>query len=349
MSNSNRLESLDSLRGIAAMGVVIYHYTSLFGYSQGFTQLIDFFPSPYDNPGRYGVELFFIISGFVITMSLENSKSVYHFFVARFSRLYPTFWFCLTFTFILKSLYYGDFKLIDYFFNLTMAPSFFGYDEIDGAYWTLTYELFFYLAIGFFYYISKEITPSVIFLTTVILTTLLFSLDYNGFKLPYKLQLIFLLPYLHLFASGIMFYRLWVSNHRGCKESSSNLTLLLYISILCLIPWQLASMELPRYNSLSATLITFFHVLMFGVVFGGLGVISNRVLVYLGRISFSLYLIHQEVGYIMIQTLFERTSSMFISILTTLVLIIGLAHYINKYVENPSYSAFKKILLKRAK
>lgn len=87
MSNSNRLESLDSLRGIAAMGVVIYHYTSLFGYSQGFTQLIDFFPSPYDNPGRYGVELFFIISGFVITMSLENSKSVYHFFVAILTSL----------------------------------------------------------------------------------------------------------------------------------------------------------------------------------------------------------------------------------------------------------------------
>ena len=73
---ARRLHSLDALRGLAALGVVAYHYL--------------------DQPAYYGllgVELFFIISGFVILMTLERVPSLLQFAIGRAARLYPAYWF----------------------------------------------------------------------------------------------------------------------------------------------------------------------------------------------------------------------------------------------------------------
>jgi peptidoglycan/LPS O-acetylase OafA/YrhL len=64
-----RFLELDVLRGIAAFSVVLFHYTSV--YSSRFKHSPDL--HFYFGHGRHGVELFFILSGFVILMSLENS------------------------------------------------------------------------------------------------------------------------------------------------------------------------------------------------------------------------------------------------------------------------------------
>ena len=86
---------LDALRGIAAFSVVLFHYTarydSIYGHSN---RLLFKF-----NYGHLGVNLFFIISGFVIFMTLDRTKSVIDFVVARFSRLYPAYWTALALTF----------------------------------------------------------------------------------------------------------------------------------------------------------------------------------------------------------------------------------------------------------
>jgi peptidoglycan/LPS O-acetylase OafA/YrhL len=100
MSKQNRLFELDVLRGIAALGVVMYHYTThydeLYGHSQ---KVLIYFPF-----GQYGVELFFIISGFVIFMSLERTKSSLDFIVGRFSRLYPAYWTAVILTFTIVTV-----------------------------------------------------------------------------------------------------------------------------------------------------------------------------------------------------------------------------------------------------
>ena len=82
---SGRLLELDALRGLAALSVLCFHYT---------TRYTEFF-SP-DHPTLFhvpwfknGVQLFFIISGFVILMTLDKTKRPLDFFVSRISRLYP--------------------------------------------------------------------------------------------------------------------------------------------------------------------------------------------------------------------------------------------------------------------
>ncbi|UQG59064.1 acyltransferase family protein [Marinobacter sp. M3C] len=72
-SSGSRLGSLDALRGLAALGVVLFHYLPYYHemYAHGFALW------PWLNHGlsfgRYGVHLFFILSGFVIFMTLERN------------------------------------------------------------------------------------------------------------------------------------------------------------------------------------------------------------------------------------------------------------------------------------
>lgn len=90
-----RIKELDSLRGIAALMVVLYHYTFRFHEKYSYSFLYDVFNFEY---GHLGVELFFMISGFVIYMSIKNINSPLDFLKKRFYRLYPLFWLSLLFT-----------------------------------------------------------------------------------------------------------------------------------------------------------------------------------------------------------------------------------------------------------
>ena len=145
--NANRIAGLDSLRGLASLAVASGHYTSVYGKIYG---------QPADLPftlhcGREAVELFFIISGFVITMSLDRSKSVADFAVARLARLFPLFWASIWVTFAIvyvaglpgRETSFGEAVI-----NMSMMPSVLGARPVDVVYWTMTAELFFYLAIA---------------------------------------------------------------------------------------------------------------------------------------------------------------------------------------------------------
>ena len=95
-NNKTHYNELDLLRFIAALAVVFFHYTFLnavrFNQIPTYPILGDF--SKY---GYMGVELFFMISGFVILMTTIN-KSPVDFVISRVSRLYPAFWIALSLT-----------------------------------------------------------------------------------------------------------------------------------------------------------------------------------------------------------------------------------------------------------
>lgn len=100
--SSSRLLELDALRGLAALAVVLYHYfyryNELYGHHGNFAVDWTYF-------GKLGVELFFMVSGFVIFMSLNRVNRPVDFLVSRFSRLYPTYWCALILTFTVVSIW----------------------------------------------------------------------------------------------------------------------------------------------------------------------------------------------------------------------------------------------------
>ncbi len=143
-TRTGRIEALDVLRGGAATAVMLHHHGQYYDvlYPARRALAINL------GPGHFGVELFFIISGFVILMTTERKKTVREFVVSRFSRLMPAFVAALLLATVILS--YAPMPplntptLPQVVANLTMAPSLFGEPGVDLPYWTLTYELVFY-------------------------------------------------------------------------------------------------------------------------------------------------------------------------------------------------------------
>jgi peptidoglycan/LPS O-acetylase OafA/YrhL len=98
------------------------------------------------------IDLFFIISGFVIALSVSN-KSVSYFFKSRVVRLFSVYWLCAFITYMV-TVFFGAPRfhatLGQFLFNLTLLQDFFDVERLDGAYWTMSVELRFYaLALGY--------------------------------------------------------------------------------------------------------------------------------------------------------------------------------------------------------
>src|SRR5262245_1666439 len=155
-SSAGRILELDALRGFAAFAVMLFHYTSRYG------ELYDY-NHPFPLPvlwGAYGVELFFMISGFVIFMTLERTRQPMDFVVSRFSRLYPTYWAGVTLTFTIVAvmgLPGRQVSVTEFLVNLTMLQRLIpGVEDVDGVYWTLRIEMVFYV-LTFSLYLLKRL------------------------------------------------------------------------------------------------------------------------------------------------------------------------------------------------
>ncbi|WP_395264885.1 acyltransferase family protein [Enterobacter soli] len=111
----NKILSIHHLRGIAALIVVFFHFR---GYLNGVYAQKDL-GSMLFNSGSFGVDLFFMISGFIIALSTRNLTSKAIFAVRRFFRIYPAF----IVTFVLGALG-NDSNLLIVFYVQIMPDDF---------------------------------------------------------------------------------------------------------------------------------------------------------------------------------------------------------------------------------
>lgn len=150
--SGTRLLALDGLRFLAAATVLLYHFTATptaTGY-WGATGA-DAFPTlnPVSRYGWLGVELFFVLSGFVILLSAQG-RTVAQFTGSRVGRLFPGYWACVAATAVLHALWSGGRTptLSDTLVNLTMVQDLFHVASVQVVFWTLLVELKFYLLVG---------------------------------------------------------------------------------------------------------------------------------------------------------------------------------------------------------
>lgn len=328
---SNRLKELDALRGIAALMVVLFHFTmgrqeANLGFKLGTT----------------GVDLFFIISGFVIFMSLSKVKNSKDFIINRISRLYPTYWACVSFTSLLTITYFSYTKsdiafsqyLIQYIGNMTMFQYYLNIPNIDDTYWTMIVEMNFYLLVFFVFHfnLTKYIKPIGLLLSTII--TILTSFFNN--PVIHKLSIyIPFLPFMPLFFSGIIFYKIYTEKSKLFENY-----LILAIYLICQILLFHSSGKSKAFISQVeyAVMVSLFFLLFTLFVNGKLKFIVCKISLFLGKISFALYLTHLMVSYgFIIPLLTNRfyinfwVSSLFVS----LPIIIGIATIITYYIEIP--------------
>lgn len=146
---SARVEYIDYLRLLAALAVMGFHYLYN-GIQNGKISSISHEPiAQIAQYGYLGVNLFFMISGYVITASVRG-KSARRFAVGRALRLYPAFWVALAITTGFALILGGERMGVtteQVLVNMTMIPTVLGQPFVDGVYWTLLYELQFYVLV----------------------------------------------------------------------------------------------------------------------------------------------------------------------------------------------------------
>ncbi|KYG98121.1 acyltransferase [Bradyrhizobium sp. DOA1] len=145
-----RLAFIDTLRGIAVLAVLVQHVFEVIlekhptGVFYG--PLHDIF-GYYMNFGRFGVVLFFFVSGFVIPFSFPDSATpVRDFTISRFFRLYPAYWTSMVVGLLLMQLLDSKtYPLGQIIANVTMLQTFVNVPNLWVFYWTLAIELLFYV------------------------------------------------------------------------------------------------------------------------------------------------------------------------------------------------------------
>ena len=217
----NRLQLLDYGRFFAALIVVLFHYT-FNGIVNGKISSIEHIDWIIEitKYGYIGVEFFFMISGYVVFFSAKN-RSASQFIVSRAVRLYPAFWFAVLFTSI-TAFFWGKGEMsvtvMQVLSNLTLFAPSLGYSYVDGVYWTLQYEINFYILIFAMLFLGLQHRLELFFMLWPILMIIALILEKNW--LP------FMGGYYSYFAAGALF--------AIAKNKPSRLILILILITLCL-------------------------------------------------------------------------------------------------------------------
>lgn len=336
-----RYEELDALRGIAALLVVFFHFT------MGRTEYNTFFKL-----GTTGVDLFFIISGFVIFMSLQKITRGVDFVINRVSRLYPTYWFSVTFTFILficNSIYkeqgidLGKI-LIQYVGNLTMFQYYLRIPDLDGPYWTLIIEMLFYISILFLYKIKWLKYLNIIGIVLCSAVMLMTPYYYNIRCIRIIIIGIPLLQFLPLFFAGTIFYKIYTT-----KDNHAYNYLIIAFCLICQIAlFPYAGRSNIFINNTEYSTMLFVYFTLFTIfVNNRMSFIVNKATLFLGKISYALYLIHQYISLQFIIPFFYNKLGLnfwIVALFIDLPIIIGLATFITYKIEVPYSKKMKEKL-----
>jgi len=337
--NEKRINILDGFRVIAITIVMLYHFYSSYldSYNYNFDSSIFYF-------GYLGVEFFFMISGFVIFITLKNSKNYIEFIKKRYLRLMPGMLICsiLTFTFFnifdnsfypqakeLKNLIYSNTFLTPSIPNKILNTNF---NYIDYSYWSLWIEVIFYFIVSTLYFINKKNIILNFSLLTLLSTVMwyLFGTGNNVLEIPIYNSLnkimnyIPFIGYLIWFLIGIIISKLY--------ENKKDYKYLIYLIFL----FFLAYFTSKDQDFKCFTIVSAFIWFLFLYSNNLLKFLGGKFLSKLGRISYSVYLIHKMIGVLIVIKLspyFGKYNWIIPIILIIFFFLFGVLSF--KYLEKP--------------
>lgn len=344
---SPRLPQLDAMRGLAALWVVIFHWTVRYDQLYGHGESL-LFRVP---DGRHGVHLFFMISGFVILMTLDKISSVRDFIVFRFTRLYPTQWVCAAITFTAVAVFGlpgREVKITDAIMNATMIAYTLRFKFIDSVYWSLEVEIFFYglMAALFALGLRRFLIP--ILAGLMALNVIFLLLPGTVVELPGAIKLLRLLlslRYLHLFLFGILCYEI---NRRPRRWYYPLLVLCLLVPTTDRVQWSLSA---PADSDFIA-IDDFIFVMVMGLLFWfgtqrEVFFLRSRILIFLGFISYPLYLLHQNLGFVIMRQSYAFGIPSSLVLCAPLLVVFPLATIISYQIEHPVNLSLRRWYRKR--
>lgn len=323
---SSRLLDLDVFRGVAALAVVFYHYTVIYGKKYGYAEE----PAYALTLGYYGVQLFFIISGFVIFLTLLRTKAPLDFVVSRFTRIFPLYWVAVILAFLVLTfagLPIERPELSRFIANFFLFQIWFGFDYLDGVYWSLIVEILFYFWM-FLVFLTRQLHRIVWFCWGwLAVTWIAHGIEMTTGAFPWYLKELFIVNYAHLFIAGILFYRAYAD---GWKRPEIFLLFVCLISELFVGGWQ------------GLLLVASFFAAFALFVNGKLGWIAIKPMVFLGSISYAFYLVHQNLSYAVMHFLYGYGLPNLIVMAAALVVSIATAALLTRFFEQPVLGWMRK-------
>lgn len=340
--SAKRDQTIDMFRGIAILMVVLFHFTArLPAYALNITEGA---PWPIFF-GWVGVYFFFIISGYCIFMTLERSATVGVFLARRISRIYPAFVAAVFILFVfglvahVPSVPEAKFHVIppgpvDVLMNLFFVGEI--GEWVDGSFWSIAVEVKFYLVVALLAGIvhdrarfTRVFAWLALIMAPIWAISTLFSYLGSGPVTPQSmLKFLLIAPYLSFFAVGILGRQVelgaplkgllhanvamstavvWIEAfafelHDGWIVASC--CALAYLGLVALFLRYVAGRSLPVPPALS----------------GGIA--------YVGLLSFSWYLIHENVGISLLYTFdlyMPAQLALLLVVVSTFVMAIGFA------------------------
>lgn len=270
MERKVKITSLGVLRGIAVLAVCLCHLGGAADYGNVFKA---FFKAAHTY-GVLGVQIFFVISGFIIPFSLFKAgytlRDYFLFLYKRFLRLHPPYLAALLITLIIAGASYKLRHLSNPETIYTVFKSlFYLHVPIDNiSFWTLEIEAEYYIFIGlFFIVLIKYPRFSMILLIPVLLLL-------NRTSLSSSIGLIRFIPY---FLTGLVGFMIYIKENNKVFE---------IITITGIVVFTFIFFSIPEA---SVSLATILIILYFKKP-------ANSKLEFPGEISYSLYLIHFIIG-----------------------------------------------------
>lgn len=337
-----RVNEIDLLRFLAALSVVLYHY-SFRGYAADGMSIMPYpLLAPLAKYGSLGVELFFMISGFVILMTAADG-SLKKFIVSRVVRLYPAFWACCTITFLAIVLMDDprfSASIGQYLVNMTLLSKFVKVPSIDGVYWSLFVEFRFYALVAFVLLIKRIHQAELFLIFWLISSVVLVIIPVD------KLRYLLIVDYSAYFIAGATYFLVWTQGVSKRKY------------FLIITSWGLAIYQSSNAFSgfekqfsttingyIVAGIITMFFVAMFLVSIRCTGFFGRNRWLMVGAITYPLYLIHQNIGYLIFNFSYPAVSNHLL-LPGAILLMLLVAYVVNAYVEKIISSPMKKGIIK---
>lgn len=362
LAGAGRIDALDGFRALAVTVVVVYHYlyfwisaskgTDLLANDDAFARL------PLVSIGFLGVHLFFVVSGFVVLLTLEKSKSLRQFLTNRVIRLWPPLILFGTLTFVIVNAWGPPSLRVgvwEYLLSIILLPPHHvgalvgadGWTWLDGVYWSLWVEVRFYILVGAMYFFRPASILSLWMGYEVATMGLGIAAAYDLGGRPIDLLEGFLFqPYVPYFSFGMAAYM--VRAGRGSRRV--HLLALLAVCHLALL-W-LLRIDSPQFriNGFAQYLFGDIAILVLFYFFAWRNLVasffSSAPVVRMGRASYGIYLLHQNVGVtILALPLFAGTfPGLLAASLTFLgVILIAVASY--EHFEKPLQSWLRRRLM----
>ena len=345
----DRLYEIDFLRITAALAVVIYHYT-FSGYARHLISIA--FPtlSTITRYGYLGVDMFFIISGFVVLLSAWGRRP-HEFVISRIVRLYPAYWVAVTITTIVAiTLSHGLFKVtpVQYLANLTMLNAVPHIANVDVVYWTLYAEIRFYLLVFVLTWVGITRARVVMLLWVWLAATAVLEAHVLPAGSAAKIDLIVQSQWSHYFIAGMalcLIYRTGFSWQLG---------IILVIAYANAVYQAINFGDLvsqryhqPLHSSVIAAVITVIFVLITLIALRVTRRLGRPWFAIAGTLTYPLYLVHAYNGFVLINLVGGVVNRWVI--LAAMIIGMGCAAYaIHRLVEAPLAARLKRALTRLA-